>query len=472
MSAANEVFLQALLDPEIDESRLVALARAADFLFVRSLDQIAEDSPQARGRRMTSFEALGAYGQDVLAEVASEGSALLCESRTAAGRALRHRRELLGLETRHIALRAGVEPRTVEAAERFERVPIRDCERIARHLGLDERFISVRAEPVGNEQLAVRLRTIGAELAPMTPSVVSAIAEAAWVAATQIRLEEALGLGRPSHAIETSPNYGGPRQPAHSYGYRLAGETRELLGLGAGALPRSLREICEEVLGIPLIQAELGDSLAGATVEVAGQRRAIVLNLGGRNRHVYVRRATIAHELAHLLYDPSPRLKELRVDDYDDLEKYAEQITDPVEQRANAFAAEFLAPQHAALRCYDTAAVDGVGAVMDMFGVSYTVARYQIWNASSRRLSLRELTTQRVRPEPAFEAMEAYTVDYHPLRQVPTPRAGRFSAIVLRAAEERVISMQTAAEYLNSAEDDLRASASAVRELFPAVFAV
>ena len=49
-------------------------------------------------------------------------------------------------------------------------------------------------------------------------------------------------------------------------------------------------------MGVPLIQAELGEHIAGVTLRV-GTRRAIVLNIGGANRHVYQRRTTIAHKL-------------------------------------------------------------------------------------------------------------------------------------------------------------------------------
>lgn len=470
MTSGTAEFRAALLARHVTPAELGALARASDELFIRSVDQLAEDSPRATGRRLAALEALEAYGRETLAEVVAEGSALLCESPSAAGRALRERRELLKLEVRQVATRANVEPRVVEAAERSQRVSLRDYERIARVLGLDERFISVRAEPVGNERVAVRLRYIGEEHPRMSALAVSALAEAAWVASTQLRLEGSLGVRPPRSGIEPSWNYGGPGYPAHLQGYYLATDARDRLGFGGDPIP-SLRELCEERLGVPVVQAELGELLAGATVETPGERRAIVLNLGGRNRHVYVRRATVAHELGHLLYDPSPQLKDLRVDDYEELDRPADQMRDPVEQRANAFAAELLAPQAAALDCYRRAAADSLGAVMDTFGVSYTLARYQVWNAMERRVPLETLTSTRREPEPTFEAREAYTTSYHPIRQVPTSRSGRFSAVVVRAAEERVISWQTAAEYLCCSEADARAASAALRDLYPGVFA-
>jgi len=44
----------------------------------------------------------------------------------------------------------------------------------------------------------------------------------------------------------------------------------------------------------------------------------------GWNRHVYVRRATIAHELGHLLHDVEEKLQDLHVDEYAELEKPVE----------------------------------------------------------------------------------------------------------------------------------------------------
>ncbi|MHB8878319.1 MAG: helix-turn-helix domain-containing protein, partial [Myxococcaceae bacterium] len=197
-------------------------ASHSERIFVRSIDQLAEDSPSARGRRLTAREALEAYGLEKLAEAALEGSALLAASRDSLARVLRDRREQLGLDIRRVATRANVDVSVVEAAERSKRVSVRACEKIARSLGLDERFISVRAEPEGNNRVAVRLRTIGSENPRMTQAAVSAISEAAWVAMTQIRLEEALGLRPRPTGIEYSPNYGSPGFPAFEWGYTLA----------------------------------------------------------------------------------------------------------------------------------------------------------------------------------------------------------------------------------------------------------
>ncbi len=224
---------------------------------------------------------------------------------------------------------------------------------------------------------------------------------------------------------------------------------------------------------MPVIQTELGDDVAGATVDAAGTR-AIVLNLSGRNREVFVRRSTLAHELCHILFDPPRRLDDLRVDRYDELDRPAEQLTDAVEQRANAFAVELIAPQYAA-GCASSrrSRRRRLRAVIHRFGINTpTAARYQVWNGLKRQTPLASLTATNTPADATWESQEAYTVDYHPIRSlaVHPSRAGRFSALALRAAEKRLISWDTAAEWLDASINELRAAAPAVRGLFPEVF--
>jgi Zn-dependent peptidase ImmA (M78 family) len=465
----DATFLDRLFGPDSSGATTEERARSSKRLFVRAIDQLAEDSPEARGRRLTALEALKTYGQDVLFRVGEEGSALLSDGPDAAGRVLRARRELLQLDTRAVARRARVSEAVVQEAEHSVRVPIRELEKIARALGLDERYISFKSEPVGNQTVAYRLRTVGQDRPNMSPSAVSAIAEGAWAAGCQIRLEKELGLARKNIGIEPSENYGYPGYPPYLHGYFLAADARARLDLGQGSLPKSLREIAEEVLGLPVIRVELGEHIAGVTVEVDGQR-AILLNAGGGNRTVYVQRSTVAHELAHILYDTSDRLNVLRVDDFDEVDDRPELLRDPVEQRANAFGAEFLAPRDAVLACFRQNQEDPVGAVMSEFGVSPTVAQYQIWNGLEHKVPLESLSTRKRAVEEHFVAGESYTADFHPLRIRRTSRSGRFSAVVVRAAQEGLISWDTAAEYLECPEHDVRASVPDMKDLFPAVF--
>lgn len=453
----------------LEATNAEAAAQQSGRVYVRGLGQLAEDNPKATGRRLTALEALRTYGIETLAEIGTEGFARLAPAAEVTGRVLKLRREQLGLDRRHVALRAGFPEQVVREAEESRKLPIRTYERIARALGLDERYVSVLAEPKGNERIAVRLRTIGEADPRLEPATVSALAEAAWVVMTQVRLEEELGLDPPSTGIEHSNNYGTPGFPAYEWGYRLAAGAREQLGLGSSPIP-SMRALLEERLGLPVIHAELGESIAGVTLE-AGSRRAIVINLSGQNRHVFVRRATLAHELGHLLYDPPRSLSDLRVDAYADLDTPAERLPDPVEQRANAFAIEFLAPQRAAVDLFRSTHDDPLGEVMYRFGVSFTAARYQIWNGIERTVSLEDLRTQRRTFPAEWEGPEKYTIDFHPIPGLKPTRAGRFSAIVARAAGKGLISWDTAGEWLEASAEQVRHAVPQLRELFPTVWA-
>jgi Zn-dependent peptidase ImmA (M78 family)/transcriptional regulator with XRE-family HTH domain len=451
-----------------EEGEPAQLAQKSTRTYVRGLDQLAQYTEGAKGRQLTASEALDAYGLAVLAEVAAEGSALICAATDAAGSVLRQRRDELGLDIRHVARQANVGADIVEAAEASKRLSIRDYERIARVLGLDERFLSVRSEPEGNERIAVRLRTVGRNESYMSQSTVVALAEAAWVAMCQSRLERELNLVPEPVDIRPDSYYGGPGSPAFERGYELAQHARSKLGLGQEPI-KSMRDLCESTLGLPIIQAPLGNDVAGATIEVDGQRRAVVVNLDGHNRNPYIRRATVAHELGHVLYDPPSRLNNLRVDAYADLDRDVAQVRDPVEQRANAFAVEFLAPQAAAIARYRESPQDGLAAVMHTFGVSFTTARYQLWNGLNRTVSLDELRSDNLRWMSNVEAEESYTVDYHPIVGIRPARAGRFSAVVVRAASERRISWDTAAEWLITTPAAAQRAAPNILALFPGV---
>lgn len=450
---------------------IFARADASKKLYVRSVDQLAYASDRAKGRRLTAREALEAYGLDALREVEDEGSALLASDAKSAGRVLTERREQLGLTVAQVAYRSALTPEVLNALEASRRRPIQEYERAARVLGLDERMISYRSTPIGNERIAVRLRVLQhSSRSRLTPFSVAALAEASWVASTQMRLQARFRPFQPETTFEYDTDYGGTGRPAWREGFRLARLLRDRLSLSDDPI-ESLRDLCERRLNIPIIQAELGDEIAGATVDSDGAR-AIVLNLSGRNREVFVRRATLAHELGHILFDPPRRLEDLRVDNYYDLEHSADQVSDPVEQRANAFSVELIAPQHAAISLFESTSEDPLRLVMDHFGISYSAARYHVWNGLGRSRPLDSITTPNYPPDPSWSGREAYTVDYHPIRSLAQnpSRAGRFSALSLRAALDAHISWDTAAEWLMTKPADLQEASPEIRDLFPDVF--
>lgn len=443
-------------------------ARTSSRVFVRGQDQLAEWSEGATGRRLTAWEALSDHGQKKLVEVANRGAAILCETPRTIGENLRDRRTVLGLDLAAVASRARLPPADVaDAEDGRRRVPIQRIERIARVLGLDEWLVASPRAGASSEQLAVRLRTLGQDARPLSPSAVLMLAEAHWVGATQIRLEGWLRT-RPRVLVEFHPTDIYSDHRPFDQGYTLALETRRLLGYGDDPFPISVRAICEDDLGVPVVQAELPKWVAGATVSAGPDgARVLVVNIQGRNNNVWVRRSTYAHELCHLLWDPPATLCELRVDDFDALQQRPDELTDPIEQRANAFSAEFIAPGMAALAHYHRSGPGALRSVMEHFGISFTAGRYQVWYASNRTIPFGTLTAADSEPEQSWIARESYTVDYFPLHDTPVTRRGRFSAVVVWAAELGFISYDTASEYLQATEDAIRTSAGDIKQLFP-----
>lgn len=445
-----------------------ARAKTSSKLFVRGLDLLTVETPKATGRRLTAQEALTAYGYDKLCEVIEDGSAILTTDPTAVGRTLHERRNQLGLDVRTVSAKTRIPQQIVEAMEGSKRRPLREYEQVARVLGLDERLLSIRSTGLGNERVAVRLRHLSDEKPAMSHSVVASLAEASWVAMTQMRLEEELGLHRPKLIFHQSNNY---RPPTYRVGYELADVFRRNTGRSNNPI-ESMRELVETDLAIPVVQAPLGERIAGATVQAESGRRAIVLNINGKNSDARVRRTTIAHELCHLLFDPNPQLQDLRVDEYAELEERDDVRTDPVEQRANAFAVQLLVPQQAALDLYRTSGED-LGQVIDRFGVSFTAARYQVWNGLKRSITLDKIQSPNHPSQQDWDARETYTLAYHPIRKVVEhpSRAGRFSAIVVKAATVRLISWDTAAEWLFCTQNEAEYAEGGLRDFYPDVFA-
>jgi Zn-dependent peptidase ImmA (M78 family) len=203
----------------------------------------------------------------------------------------------------------------------------------------------------------------------------------------------------------------------------------------------------EEKLGIPVIHVELPGGFAGATLSNENFR-GIVINMNGRNANVWVRRMTMAHEFGHFLWDPGARLKRLLVDRYREIETDFETSNDAVEQRANAFAVEFLAPQDAILKIYTTGSNrdEALAQIIQAYGISPTATGYHL----SNRLHGAKVDARHIRMEPDGGLMgrEELSVSFFKPGIVPISRRGRFAVLVGRAESRHLISTDTAASLL------------------------
>ncbi|WP_051327014.1 ImmA/IrrE family metallo-endopeptidase [Desulfatibacillum aliphaticivorans] len=444
-------------------------ARSSQKLFVRSQDQIAEYSPASTGRRLSAWEAYKAYGLPVLQEIASYGSAILPANPDEPAATLADRRKQIGYTESELAQRAGLSISDIKNAEDpMTRNPIRVLEKIAQELALDGHKISFAPKAGGDDRLGYRLRDLRNTGEPASTELISRLCEAAWVIMKQYQLREWLFPLKEFIGFTPSANYGAPGYPAWRHGYYLAQETRKTLSIPFNQPISNLRTLVEDELGIPVVQLRLPKGFAGATI-ANGNDRGIALNIVGENRSEWVRRITLAHELGHLLWDPDENLTSLQLDRYDDLEEAPWQQTQYVEQRANAFAVEFIAPQEEALKIFKAHENYNAGlrAVMETFGLSYTSAKYHIWNASDRSVELGQLTVDDTTPTDDWKGRESFSIDYFKPESTPDSRRGeQFAGFVFHANASNLISLETAADYLGCTIDEYVANLDFLREFF------
>ena len=429
-------------------------ARQSTRMFVRSQTQLAPWSEGATGRVLSAFEAFTAFGWPALEQIAENNSAVIVEQGCEAATVLRARRLATGLAEQQVADRAGVSLADLQAAEAGrKRSPIRVLSKLAQVLALDADRIGAAAGGGGDPQLGVRLRDIHQGPGAMGAAVVLGLAEAAWVIASQSKLESWIDPSRTSlpRRLGFAPEPTTPYRPAWRDGMNLAHRARDLLRIGPDA-PIRLKTLLEDRLAVPVIQLALPERFAGATIG-NGTARGIAVNINGINGNVWVRRMTIAHEIGHLLWDSDEDLNRLRVDDEAMLAADWNSMTDKVEVRANAFAAEFLAPQAAVIKTYEKSGegAAGVSAVMKHFGIGFTAATWQIHNGRGNKGTKPFMQSlPGTEPMDDWKADEAGTTDFFVIRETPISRRGRFAELCLLAYKANLISDDTAAEYLGT----------------------
>lgn len=430
--------------------------------YVRGLAQIAryEAERNPSGHRLTEFEAKEAYGPEILAEVNEFGSAVLLRRPGAASDAISTRRSELGLSVAQIASLFDItEEQLAHVETSRERIGIRKLERLALLLGLDERQLAIEEDSGADSDLGVRLRTLSdQQLLPdgtlgLPANAVLRLAESASIIAIAERLRSWLKIPTDWRRFQPDGDYGDRESPAFKAGYRLAAQARKELGLGTGPIA-SMRSLVEEKLGLTVVQLDLGNRVAGATI-ANGDARGIVLNVTGENRKPWIRRATLAHELGHLLFDPDERLKRIMIDTYEIMLDTAYQSSrDYVEQRANAFAIAFLAPPEEVTGRFNgfspQITSEDVASLAQDFGIGLMAARYHIQNAFHQTTDA-PAVADGFDPEERekWEAAENFTLDFFLPESTPIQRRGQISALITSAFDRRLISADTAALYLD-----------------------
>lgn len=464
-----------LFGPESDGITAEERAMTSKRLFVRSQDHLAEFTAAAKGHVLTAWEAYQNFGIEKLNEVFESGSAILANSIDEPSSSFKRKREQLNLSVDDVARYTHVNPQDIYNIEDPKsRSSIQLLEKIATVLGLDERLISVSPGSGGDESLSARLRELGDEAGRFSPKTVLTFHEAAWVIFTEDRLKRWIksSVTKPGwQQFSPSSNYGDSTYPAWRHGYYLAQETRKALGISERDSISSVRNLFES-LDLPLVQATIAGTIAGATL-ACGNSRGVVINTVGANSNVWVRRITMAHELGHLLWDPDLSLNKVRVDTYKDIEKDVTTSTDYVEQRANAFAIEFLAPQRQIKEIFQgfEDKAEAIKAIMNAYGISYTSACHHIRNSFGSFGSIFD-NPDIGEYDPSYEwnGAESFTSDYFPIAKTNQIRRGDFAAIVVLAEEKALISKNTAAEYLNCELEEYDSAKPAIMDIYPEIF--
>ncbi len=183
-----------------------------------------------------------------------------------------------------------------------------------------------------------------------------------------------------------------PDAPAQD-GHRLAREVRLWLGNAAEPLG-DVRALLEERFGVAVVVRALVSSRVTAVCVRAEGAAAVILSARDPQRahNPLLARVYLAHELGHVLFDPSPGGLHMVVDAVLDRRSHA------AEQRARAFAAELLLPREGVARMTDTtreirepgAALDLVARVRSRFVTPHAIAANHVCNLGLVSAGLRE----------------------------------------------------------------------------------
>lgn len=446
-------------------------------MYVRGKYELAELDEDAHptGHRLTEFEVREAYGNRVIAELRTDLSAVLLSSRGNIEKAIRDQRAAIGISVGSLARATDFDEGVIrQVEENAAAIPIQHLEQIAFILGLDERFLALEEDARADRALRVRLRVLlqeaGAETAMqrrrITPQVALKLSEAASITRTQIRLQKWLDIPDEKHQFATSSDYGDVQHPAWKVGYQLAEQARSILELGRAPIT-SMRALVERRIGIPVLQFELPSEIAGATV-ASGADRGIALNLSGQNTNVWVRRATLAHELGHILFDPDEQLNSIRVDRYSEAEKDPESpgFDDYAEQRANAFSIAFIAPPEGVReRITPPASSASVIDMMHHYGLGRVAATYHVANVFYRQYDAPSASELHAGPRDEQIAAESFTIDFFQPAATPVQRRGRFAVLVTKAFDAGLIAEDSAAAYLRCSTNELQNNLGFLRDI-------
>jgi len=164
------------------------------------------------------------------------------------------------------------------------------------------------------------------------------------------------------------------------------------------------------------------------------------------------------HPLPSVRSPPPPR-------GYRDIEREFVSTIDPVKQRANAFAVEFLAPRDAIAQLYPSEADpdEGFRKVVARYGIGRAAMIYHLTNRQI--LPPESVRHLHLEPEDDLKGREELGVGFFKPKSVPVSRQGRFAILVGRAERQGLISRDSAGALLACAPEEVDEALAHVRTL-------
>jgi Zn-dependent peptidase ImmA (M78 family) len=164
-----------------------------------------------------------------------------------------------------------------------------------------------------------------------------------------------------------------PSLAPYQAGYELAEDVRDELDISPTQPEVNIKALLRK-LGISVEEKKLEtDSIRGVAVAGANFKSAILVNTTSPfNKTVEGRKFTMAHELCHILFDRTRARKLSHVS--------GTWTTAPVEKRANAFAAMFLASRYAVKRTFKGATVEAIAKQARVLGLGYSSLVEHLYN--------------------------------------------------------------------------------------------
>jgi Zn-dependent peptidase ImmA (M78 family)/transcriptional regulator with XRE-family HTH domain len=343
-------------------------------------------------------------------------------------------REQLGLDLDALAELADIDARRLAEIEGGAEPFLDEVVGLARALAIEPREVLDGVSI--SSRSPVRFRTAALldahALAPADVRLLARAAEAGRILASLLAL-----LGRPPSRLPQLRDVIGvrPRPQPWKQGYALGDKARKLVG-ERGAPLASVQRVLEE-LGVHVAFARFtSDTIDAASLYEHGASPVVVVNTASKRAEQRLsRRAILAHELCHLLYDGGTRDLLTIVSRHDE-------EAERVEQRANGFAPSFIAPRASV---GEPSAVDPTDVVMQLgtaWGLSF---RGAVWHAKNLQLitaaAAEKLGVHKLSVDPAGFELERARVVAPGDAPPPSPLAhGLLSDVAIATFERGAIS--------------------------------